>query len=98
ATKAPGKQRLSDPKSPRQGHRHCLSEASPTAPASLSELLTKRVLLPRTKCRCRSTPSRRITRRVHKMLAAARLSLKLVLSRTKPNHAPSTLTSVLKAI
>ena len=32
----------------------------------------------------------------HKMLAAARLSLKLVLSRTKPNQALSTLTSVVK--
>src|SRR6185312_7033845 len=40
-------------------------KASPTAPSSLSELLTKRGLLPRTKCRCRSTPSRRVTRRVH---------------------------------
>ena len=34
----------------------------------------------------------------HKMLAAARLSLKLVLSRTKPKQALSTLTSVLKPI
>ena len=34
----------------------------------------------------------------HKMLASARLSLKLVLSRTKPNQALSTLTSVLKPI
>src|SRR6185312_1452247 len=48
-------------------------KASPTAPSSLLELLTKRGLLPRTKCRCRSTPRRRVTRRVHKMLAAARL-------------------------
>ena len=34
----------------------------------------------------------------HKMLAAARLSLKRVLSRTKPKQALSTLTSVLKPI
>ena len=38
------------------------------------------------------------TKEVHKMLAAARLSLKLVLSRTKPNQALTTLTSVLKPI
>src|SRR6185312_15700733 len=70
--------------------RHCLHY--------LGALTPSRGLLPRTKCRCHSTPSRRVTRRVHKVLAAARLSLKLVLSRTKPKQALSTLTSVLKPI
>ena len=84
ATKAPGKQRLSATKSPRRGHRHHLSRSVTTAPSSLSELLTKRGLLPRTECRCLSTPSRRVTRRVQVFACRSKTSLKGALARTNP--------------